>query len=83
MILSSEQYFLDLIFSPIKLNTYNILPTAGSRLGAKHSKESIAKMSGKNNPMFNKYISYNTLAKMNEAKIGKDNPMSKKNICLF
>jgi group I intron endonuclease len=78
LIFSSEQYFLDLIFSPIKLNTYNILPTAGSSLGAKHLKESIAKMSGENNHMFNKYISNDTLAKMSEAKIGKDNPMSKK-----
>lgn len=78
LILSSEQYFLNLIFSPIRLNSYNILPTAGSRLGAKHSKESIAKMSGQNNHMFNKYLSDETLTKMSEAKAGKDNPMSKK-----
>lgn len=77
LILSSEQYFLDLIFSPIRLNSYNILPTAGSRLGAKHSKESIVKMSGQNNHMFNKYLSIETLAKMSEAKVGKDNPMRK------
>lgn len=35
-------------------------------------------MSGENNHMFNKYISNDTLAKMSEAKIGKDNSMSKK-----
>jgi group I intron endonuclease len=78
LILSSEQYFLNLIFSPIKLNTYNILPIAGSSLGAKYSKESITKMSGQNNHMFNKNLSDDTLAKMSEAKAGKDNPMSKK-----
>lgn len=52
LILSREQYYLDLIFSKDESNTYNILKVAGSLLGFKHSEETIAKMSGENNQMF-------------------------------
>jgi len=52
LILEREQYYLDLIFSENEPNTYNILKVAGSRLGSKHSEETITKMSGENNPMF-------------------------------
>jgi hypothetical protein len=38
-------------------------------------KESIAKMSGKNNHMFGKSIPDDTISKMSEAKAGKNNPM--------
>lgn len=64
-----------MIFSVNKSNIYNILPTAGSRLGAKHLEESITKMSSENNHMFGKSFSENTRTKMNEAKAGKNNPM--------
>lgn len=48
LILAREQYYLDLIFLEDKPNTYNILITAGSLLGYKHSLDSLAKMSGEN-----------------------------------
>lgn len=49
LIISREQYYID------SLNPeYNLLPIAGSRLGSKHSAETIAKMSGENHPMFGK-----------------------------
>jgi hypothetical protein len=48
-----------LIFSLDKSNIYNILSTAGSRLKAKHLEESIAKMSGENNPTSKKIYGYN------------------------
>jgi group I intron endonuclease len=51
-ILEREQYYLDLIFSEDEPNTYNILKIAGSLLGYKHTKESIAKFSGENHPLF-------------------------------
>src|SRR5574338_36657 len=52
LILGREQFYLDLIFSDDKPNTYNILKVAGSLLGYKHTKESIAKFSGENHPLF-------------------------------
>ena len=54
--ISREQHFLDLLKPK-----YNILPTAGSLLGSKHSEETKVKMKGQNNPMF--------------GKTGKDHPM--------
>jgi hypothetical protein len=44
LILSREQYYLDLIFlcSEDKTNTFNILPTAGSSLGYKHTEGTLA-----------------------------------------
>jgi len=44
LILSHEQYFLNLIFSGDKPNTYNLLKVAGSLLGYQHTKGTIAKM---------------------------------------
>ena len=58
---------------------YNILKTAGSRLGKKHSAETRAKMAdtkkGKNHPMFGKTFSEEARAKMAAAKKGKKHPM--------
>ena len=58
---------------------YNILKTAGSRLGTKHSAETRAKMAdtkkGKNHPMFGKTFSEEARAKMAAAKKGKKHPM--------
>lgn len=87
LILEREQYYLDLIFSQDEPNTYNINPTAESRLGSKHTEDSLAKMSiaqsGKNNPMYGKISgnhpkgmlgkshSQETIKKMS----GKNNPM--------
>jgi group I intron endonuclease len=47
LILSREQYYLDLIFlcSEDKTNTFNILPTAGSRLESLHTEETKALIS--------------------------------------
>jgi len=70
LILEREQLYLDTL-NP----DYNVLKTAGSRLGSKHSEESIAKMSGQNNHMFGKSLSSETLALMSEAKSGDNNPM--------
>src|SRR4051812_18541008 len=63
-IIKREQHFLDLLFSLAKELRYNFNPQANSRLGATHSEESRAKMSGKvpanafqsgaDNPMFGK-----------------------------
>jgi hypothetical protein len=44
-----EQFYIDLLKPE-----YNILQIAGSSLGYKHSEEILAKMSGKNSPMFGK-----------------------------
>jgi len=78
LILSREQYYLDLIFSEDKPNTYNILKKADSRLGKTHSTESIEKMSlaksGKNNPMFGKFLTAELITKLSKAKIGENNP---------
>jgi hypothetical protein len=56
LILSREQFHLDLIFSTDEPNTYNILKVAGSSLGFKHTFESLTKiskaLSGRNNPSY-------------------------------
>jgi group I intron endonuclease len=70
LILEREQLYLD-SFSP----EYNILPTAGSRLGSFHTLEVIAKMSGENNHFFGKVHSEITLEKLSEIKKGQNNPM--------
>lgn len=46
-LLSREQFYLDTLQPEL-----NILKTAGSLLGYKHSEESLAKFSGENNPMY-------------------------------
>lgn len=70
LILKREQYYLDIIFSVDEPNTYNILQVAGSLLGYKHTKESLAKMSLScdNHPrgMLNKTHSAETKALMSE-----------------
>jgi len=65
-----EQYYIDLLKPE-----YNILPTAGSSLGFKHSEETLAKMSGVNNPNFGKILSEETRAKIAAAKKGNLNAM--------
>ena len=45
LILEREQYYLDCIFLGNESNTYNIKPTAGSRLGSTQSAESFNKSS--------------------------------------
>jgi group I intron endonuclease len=59
-------------------SNYNILPTAGSSLGFKHSEKTLIKMSeakkwilGENHPMFGKNHSEETKTKMSAAKKGK------------
>lgn len=66
LILSNEQQFLD-IFDP----HYNILKKAGSILRYTHSEEIIAKTSGKNNHMYGKIHSIETIEKMSIAKGGR------------
>ena len=66
--LPREQHHLDWIFSGDKLNTYNINPTAGSRLGAQLTSETIAKISGQNNHMFGKSHSIDTRLLMSVMK---------------
>jgi group I intron endonuclease len=73
LILEREQYYLDLIFSVDKPNTYNILRTAGSLLGYKHDPDSLAKMSGVNHPNFGKPLSSDIIAKISEAVKGENN----------
>ena len=52
LILLHEQIYLNIIISNDEPNTYNILPIAGSQLGAIHSEELKTKMKGENNSMF-------------------------------
>jgi hypothetical protein len=66
LILSNEQQFLN-IFDP----HYNILKKAGSILGYTHSEEIIVKTSGKNNHMYGKIHSIETIEKMSIAKGGR------------
>jgi group I intron endonuclease len=65
-----EQYYIDLIKPE-----YNILPTAGSRFGFKHSEKSIQQMSetkqGENHPLFGQNHSKETKTKMSKAHKGK------------
>jgi group I intron endonuclease len=79
LILSREQYYLDLIFSEDKPNTFNILKVAGSPLGNKLSEDTKAKIReallGKNSPNYGKSFSKNTKALMSKAKSGENNPM--------
>lgn len=71
-ILKREQYYLDLIFSSDKPNTYNLLKVAGSMLGFNHSIESIAKMSGENNHFFGKTHTEETKALLSEINKGEN-----------
>ena len=75
LVLEREQFYLDLVFSEgaEPANTYNILKTAGSLIGYKHTEESLAKMKGRTN-------SAETIAKMSEAqksvdRTGENHPM--------
>lgn len=70
LIIEREQYYIDNI-----LPEYNILKTAGSLLGFKHSSSTIVKFQkakGKeNNPLFGKFHSEETIFKMSAIKKGK------------
>ena len=78
LILKSEQFYLDIIFSLDVPYTYNVLKIAGNSLGYIHSEETLAKMSkalsGENNPRYG-ITSFthtaDTIAKMSEAHKGK------------
>lgn len=69
-LIEREQYYLDTL-SP----EYNILPTAGSSLGYRHSKETRKKisraLSGTRNPHYGKHPNSATRAKMSMAQRGK------------
>jgi group I intron endonuclease len=73
LILEREQHYIDSL-SP----EYNILRTAGSLLGYKHTEETIAKISSENSYMYGKTHSAETLTKMSAAKSGENNPMAGK-----
>lgn len=79
LILESEQFYLDYIFSLDDSNIYNILPTAGSSLGHNLSEKTKALMSvaksGENHPMFGKTLSPEFKAKLSEAKSGENHHM--------
>lgn len=66
LILEREQYYLDFIFLEDKPNTYNINPSAGSRLGSLHTEKTKAllsqAMAGENHPNFGKFLSVETKA---------------------
>ena len=85
LILEREQFFLDLIFSEDKPNTYNTLKLAGSLLGFTHSSKTKALMSkiqknidrsGDNHPrgMSGKTHSAEALAKISKALSGDNHP---------
>jgi group I intron endonuclease len=71
LISGREQFYIDSL-SP----EYYINPTAGSRLGALHTKETIVLMSlaktGDNHPMFGRTHSAETKAKMSKAQSGEN-----------
>jgi len=76
LILLTEQKYLDLIFKEAKeINTYNILPTADSRLGALHSKETKALIS----KAMTEAMTDERKAKISKALTGQNNPMYNKN----
>lgn len=78
LILEREQFYFDSMKPE-----YNLLPTAGSRLGSLHLAETLAKMSeinsGENNPMYGKRHTFETLAFLRKANSGIHNPMFGKN----
>lgn len=61
-----EQYYIDLL-----LPTYNINPTAGSRLGSIHSAKTIVKMRGENNHMFGRAHTIETKASISNTLSGR------------
>lgn len=67
-LLMFEQRAID-VLKPI----YNMCPIAGSRLGSKHTPESIAKMSGENHRCFGKSPSLETRARRSESLKGNQN----------
>lgn len=79
ILLEREQHWMDFHDSHNDVSGYNISPTAGSRLGAKHSEETKKKMSdaktgvydGEKNPNYGKHFSEETKKIMRDVKIGK------------
>lgn len=77
LILEREQVYLDLVFSEDEPNTYNLLQSAGSSLGFKHTDGAKALIG---TAQSGKTYSEETIAKMIEAqrnvdRSGEDNPM--------
>lgn len=68
-VVAREQYYIDLIKPE-----YNILSSAGSSLGYKHTTESLAKMSGQNHVMFGKKHSELSKEKIRQALLGENSP---------
>ena len=70
LIMEQEQHYIDKF-----LPEYNILKTAGSLLGFKHSDSTLVKLrkakGNENNPMFGKFHSEETKLNMSELKKGK------------
>lgn len=80
LLIQREQFYIDETESYKVTNGYNLYPTAGSSLGARHSDETRAKISdahrGKKNPMFGKHLigknrSDETRAKISLSLLGK------------
>lgn len=74
VLIEREQYYINL-FNP----EYNILKTAGSLRGFRHSEETKAKMStdrkGENHPLFGRRHSEDTKDKISKALSGENSPM--------
>lgn len=70
LLLSKEQFYIDLIEPD-----YNILKTAGSSFGYKHSPEAIEKIRAAS---LARKVSAETIEKMSEALLGNKNSLGKK-----
>lgn len=79
VLIEREQYYIDL-FNP----EYNILKTAGSLMGFRHSDETKAKMStdrqGDNHPLFGRSHSEETKDKISKALSGENSPLFGKSL---
>ncbi|KAG0122701.1 hypothetical protein HOY82DRAFT_272960 [Tuber indicum] len=63
VVIKREQFYLDLL-KPM----YNILLTAGSSTGFKHTEETLNKIRGQNHPLFGKLHSEETKTKISKAR---------------
>src|SRR6202789_1668891 len=74
IMLSREQYYLDIIFKYLKNMIMNNSPTAGTTLGFIHKPSFGLNRSGPLNPMSGKTFSHEFIAMHNKNKIGINNP---------
>ena len=77
-LLALEQKHLDWLFSLPESLRYNFNPTAGSSLGYKHTEDTLAKMSGENNPMYGRTGTLNPMygkVPANAFESGANHPM--------